>query len=164
MVAKEMIQELRSRTGAGVMECRKALEEAGGNLERAQQILQERGIAAAAAKAGRTAAQGTVGAYVHTGGTVAALVLLRCETDFVARNPVFLTLAKDLAMQVAAMNPHVLRSEDAAAGARAEEAALLAQPFIKDAAGRQTVGELLATKVLELGENISVEKFVRLAV
>lgn len=164
MVTKETIQELRSRTGAGVMECRKALEEAGGDLDRAQQILQARGTDAAAAKAGRKTPQGTVGAYVHHGGTVAALVLLRCETDFVARNPVFLAIAKDLAMQVAAMNPRVLRPEDVASGARPEEAALLAQPFIKDSAGRQTVGELLATKVLELGENISVETFIRFAV
>lgn len=163
-MTKGMIQELRSRTGAGVMECRKALEETGGDLDRAQQVLQKRGVAAAAAKAGRRAAQGTVGAYVHNGGMVAALVLLRCETDFVARNPVFLTLAKDLAMQVAAMNPVVLRAEDVPAGASPGETALLAQPFIRDAAGRQTVGELLATKVLELGENISVDTFIRFAV
>ncbi|TSC72900.1 MAG: elongation factor T [Parcubacteria group bacterium Gr01-1014_38] len=164
MVTKELVQELRARTGAGMLDCRKALEEAQGNLERALQILQERGIAAAAAKASRAAAQGTVGAYVHTGGTIGALVLLRCETDFVAQTPVFLTLAKDLAMQVAAMHPDVIRSEEVAAGARPEEAALLAQPFVKDPAGRQTVGELIAAKVLELGENITVEKFIRFAV
>lgn len=164
MVTKEQIQELRARTGAGVMDCRRALEEAGGDVERAVQILQERGIAAAQAKASRVASQGTVGFYVHQGGTVAALVLLRCETDFVARSPVFLSLAKDLAMQVAAMNPDVIRPEDVAAGASPEQAALLAQPFVKDSDAHQTVGDLLAAKVLELGENITVEKFVRFAI
>lgn len=158
------MQELRARTGAGIMDCRKALEEADGDLERAVQLLQERGIAKAAEKSGRVASQGTVASYVHTGGRVGALLLLRCETDFVAKNPVFLDLAKDLAMQVAAMNPTVVKPEDVPQGAPPEEAALLAQVFIKDQGGRQTVGNFIAAKVLELGENISVESFTRFAV
>lgn len=164
MGTKELVQELRARTGAGIMDCRKALEEAGGDLERALHVLQERGIAKAAAKSGRVATQGTVASYVHAGGQVGALLLLRCETDFVAKNPVFVDLAKDLAMQVAAMSPAVVKPEDVPQGARPEEAALLTQPFIKDQGGRQTVGDCIAEKVLELGENISVESFTRFAV
>lgn len=160
----DLLQQLRAETGAPVLECRKALEAAGGDFEKARALLTERGHALAAAKADRTAAQGTVGLYVHNGGRMAALVLLRCETDFVAKNPVFQELAKDLAMQVAAMNPAVVRPEDVAPGVRPAEAALLAQPWIKDPSGKLTIADHLAAKVLELGENIVVEKFTRFAV
>lgn len=164
MGTKENILALRAQTGAGVIACRKALEEAGGDVPRALDILKRKGSLAAAAKAGRSVTQGLIGTYLHTGGTVAAMVLLRCETDFVARNPAFVELARDLAMQVAAMNPLVIRPEDAPVGAEPTTAALLAQTFIKDTDGRQTVRELLDAKVLELGENITVEQFARFAV
>ncbi len=160
----DQIQQLRAETGAPVLECRKALEAAGGDLEKARALLKARGHALAAAKADRAAGQGTVGLYVHNGGRMAALVLLRCETDFVAKNPVFQELARDLAMQVAAMNPSVVRPEDVASGERPAEAALLAQAWIKDPSGKTTIADHLAAKVLELGENIVVEKFARFAV
>ena len=164
LVTKELIVALRTETGAPISDCRKALEEARGDLRRARELLKERGKALQVAKAERTAGQGTVGVYVHHGGRVAALVILRCETDFVAKNPVFQSFAKDLAMQVVAMNPAVVRAEDAPEGSRPEEHALLAQPSIRDPSGKKTVGDLLADRVLELGENILVEKFIRFTV
>lgn len=163
-VAKEQILALRAETGAPVVDCRKALEAADGNPARARELLRERGVERAAQKSERTTGQGTIGVYVHHGGRLAGMVLLRCETDFVARSEAFQTLAKEIAMQVVAMNPSVVRSEEAPTGTPAETVALLAQPFIKDASGRQTVGELIGAKVLELGENIQVERFVRFAV
>lgn len=163
-VTKEHIIALRAETGAPVADCRKALEEAGGDVERARELLKVRGKALHASKAERATGQGTVGVYVHQGGRAAALVLLRCETDFVAKNPVFQSLAKDLAMQVVAMSPAVVRPEEAPKGSRPEEVALLAQPSIRDQSGKQTVGDLVAERVLELGENIRVEKFIRFTV
>lgn len=163
-VSKEQVLALRAETGAPIMDCRRALEEAQGDLARAKELLRERGHALAAAKSARTTGQGTVGVYVHGEGRIAALVLLRCETDFVARNPSFQELARDLAMQVAAMRPTVVRPEDTPSDQRPAEEALLAQPWIKDPSGRSTVADLLAARVLELGENIIVEKFIRFAV
>lgn len=146
------------------MDCRRALESAGGDEERALALLQERSGILAGAKAGRVAVQGVVGSYVHPGGSVAALVLLRCETDFVAKSPVFLALAKDLAMQVAAMHPTVIQPSAVPPGEKAEEVALLAQRFIKDDTGRQTVGDVVNAKVLELKERIEIEQMIRFAV
>ncbi len=161
----EQLRALRSETGAPVLECRKALDAAQGDLARARALLKERGYALAAQKAGRATGQGSVGVYVHgPDGRIAAMVLLRCETDFVARSPVFQSLAKDLAMHVAAMNPQAVRSEDTPAGSPLEETALLAQPFVKSGEGGLTVADLLAAKVLELGENIVVDRFARFAV
>ncbi len=163
LVTKDAIVQLRAETGAPVLECRKALAEAGGDAARARELLRERGKAVAAKTGARAAREGTVGVYVHNGGRMAALVLLRCETDFVARNPVFQELARDLAMQVVAMRPRVLRPEETPAGEDPKETALLAQPFVKDASGKTTVSDLLAAKVLELGEKIDVAEFTRLA-
>lgn len=162
-VSKEAIQTLRAETGAPLLECRKALVDAGGDETKARALLRERGKLVAAKKGGRAAREGTIGVYVHNGGRVASMVRLRCETDFVARNPVFQALARDVAMQVVAMHPTVLRPEETPAGEEAREAALLAQPFVKDASGKTTVGDLLAEKVLELGENIDVAEFARFA-
>lgn len=163
-IAKDQIISLRSETGAPLLDCRKALAEAGGDVARARVLLIERGKALADARAERSAGQGAVGVYVHHDGKVAALVLLHCETDFVAASPVFRSLARDLAMQVVAMRPTVVRPEDTPEGSRPVEAALLAQPSIQDPSGKATVGDRLAAKVLELGENIVVEKFIRFAV
>lgn len=163
-ITKEQLRELRAVTGAPLMDCQRALEAAGGEVNRAREILTERGHALAAAKAERAAGQGTIGVYLHGEGRIAALVLLRCETDFVAKSPSFQALAKDLAMQVAALQPQVIRPEDAPPGTRPEEVALLAQPWIKDQAGKQTIADLLAARVLELGENIVVERIVRFTV
>ena len=159
--AKELILELRALTGAPMVECRRALEAAGGDLARAREVLRTRGHALAAARMGRAAGQGTIGVYVHGEGRIAALVVLRCESDFVAKSPAFQALAKDLAMQVAATHPLVIRPEEAPQGTKAEEVALLAQPWIKDPEGKQRVADLLAARVLELGERIVVERIVR---
>jgi elongation factor Ts len=107
-----MVKALRERTGAGVLDCKRALEETGGDLEEATRLLRQRGLAIAAKKAGRLAQEGLVEAYIHAGGRLGALVEINCETDFVARTEEFQRLAHDLAMQVVASNPHYLRPED----------------------------------------------------
>ena len=111
-IAAERVKELRLKTGAGIMECKSALREAQGDIERAVAILRERGIAKAAKRAGRTAAEGMIVAYIHPGSRIGVLLELNCETDFVARNEQFQALAKDLAMHVAAMNPLYVRREE----------------------------------------------------
>lgn len=111
-IAAALVKELRLRTGAGIMECKSALAEGEGDMDRAVTILRERGIAKAARKAQRTAVEGMIAAYVHPGGRIGVLVELNCETDFVARNEQFQTLAKDLAMHVAAMNPLYITREE----------------------------------------------------
>jgi len=112
VIGKEMVKALRERTGAGVLDCKRALEETGGDLEEATRLLRQRGLAIAAKKAGRLAEEGLVEAYIHAGGRLGALVEINCETDFVARTEEFQRLAHDLAMQVVASNPHYLRPED----------------------------------------------------
>jgi elongation factor Ts len=107
-----VVKELREKTGAGIMDCKKALAETGGNLERAVDYLRQKGVAAAAKKADRVATDGAVGAYVHPGGKIGVLVELNCQTDFVARTTEFQALLKDMAMQIAAANPRHVRPED----------------------------------------------------
>ena len=104
-VSVEAIKELRERTSAGIMDCKRALQESKGDLARAEEILREQGIASAAKKASRATNQGVVDSYIHSGGRIGAIVEVNCETDFVARTPDFKELAHDLAMQVAAMSP-----------------------------------------------------------
>ena len=111
-ITVELIRELRTRTGAGVLDCRKALAETNGDLEAAARLLREKGLADAAKRAGREARDGRIEAYVHPGNRIAALVELNCETDFVARTENFVHLAHELAMQVAATNPRYLTKED----------------------------------------------------
>jgi elongation factor Ts len=107
-----VVKELRERTGAGIMDCKKALAETGGNLERAVDYLRQKGVAAAAKKADRVATDGAVGAYVHPGGKIGVLVELNCQTDFVARTTEFQALLKDMAMQIAAANPRHVHPQD----------------------------------------------------
>src|SRR5438132_8563460 len=107
-----VVRELRERTGAGIMDCKKALAESGGSLEKAVDYLRQKGLAAAAKKADRVATDGAVGAYVHPGGKIGVLVEINCQTDFVARTTEFQGLLKDIAMQVAAANPRYVRRED----------------------------------------------------
>jgi len=109
------VKELREKTGAGFMDCKKALAEAGGNLEKAVDYLRQKGLAAAAKKADRVAADGAVGAYVHPGGKIGVLVEINCQTDFVARTAEFQALLKDMAMQIAAANPRYVKREDVSA-------------------------------------------------
>src|SRR6266571_2416403 len=107
-----VVKELRERTGAGIMDCKKALAESGGNLEKAVDYLRQKGLAATARKVDRVAADGAVGVYVHPGGKIGVLVEINCETDFVARTAEFQALLKNMAMQVAAANPHYVRREE----------------------------------------------------
>src|SRR5207253_6947443 len=110
-VSSTVVKELREKTGAGFMDCKKALTETGGNLQKAIDYLRQKGLAAAAKKADRVAADGAVAAYVHPGGKIGVLVEVNCETDFVARTAEFQMLLKDIAMQVAAANPRYVRRE-----------------------------------------------------
>jgi elongation factor Ts len=111
-VSASTVKELREKTGAGMMDCKKALAETAGDVQKAVDYLRQKGLAAAAKKADRVAADGAVGAYVHPGGKIGVLVEINCETDFVARTAEFQGLLKDIAMQVAAANPRVIRRED----------------------------------------------------
>jgi elongation factor Ts len=111
-IPAERVKELREKTGAGMMDCKKALSEVGGDIERAIDYLRQKGLSDAAKRTGRTASEGVIGSYIHPGGKIGVLVEVNCESDFVARTEEFQTLVKDLAMHVAASNPMYLRRED----------------------------------------------------
>jgi len=111
-VTPKLIQELREKTGAGIMDCKRALAETDGDLEKAVLWLREKGIAAAAGRAGRVASEGAVGSYIHAGGKIGVLIEVNCETDFCAKSEAFQALVKELALQVAALNPRVVRREE----------------------------------------------------
>ena len=155
------VKELREQSGAGVMACRNALLEAEGDTERALQILKEKGILKAQKKAERSTAQGVVEAYIHVGGRIGTLVEVNCETDFVARTGEFKELAHNLAMQVAAMPPQFISSNEVPKEADIElqTACLLLQPFIKDLT--QTVQDVIIETIAKVGENIKVTRFAR---
>jgi len=123
-ITANMVSELRARTGAGIMDCKKALAETSGNLEQAVEVLRKSGIAKAAKKAGRATAEGLVHSYIHPGGKIGVLIEVNCETDFVARNETFAVLVHDLAMHVAAANPIAVRREDVDADLLARETSL----------------------------------------
>jgi len=144
--AKDEVKRLREETGAGVMDCKRALDEAKGDFEKARGLIKERGLAKAKEKADREAKEGVVEAYVHAGGRIGAMVELSSETDFVARNPDFRELAREIAMQVAAMDPTDVEQ-------------LLGQPYIRDAS--KTIGELVTTIAASTGENVRVKRFKR---
>jgi len=156
-----LVKELRERTGAGVMECKKALTETAGDIERAMAVLQERGVALAEKRMHRETAQGLVECYIHAGGRLGAMVEINCETDFVARTDDFKRLARDLAMQVVASNPLSVSEEDLPSGAEGDpaELCLLRQPFIKDES--RTVQEVVKEVIARTGENIRVRRFSR---
>jgi elongation factor Ts len=156
-----MIKRLREETGAGVMDAKRALEEADGDMAKAKAILKERGIAAAAKKSERATNQGLVEAYIHAGGRIGVLVEVNCETDFVAKTQNFQQLARDIAMQVAAMQPLVvdIGQRTPEMEGSDEEVALLAQPFIRD--GSRTIGDLVKEAIATTGENIRVARFSR---
>ena len=155
-ITVEQVRELRESTGAGIMDCKRALQDANGSLEGALAILREKGLASAAKRAGRTADQGVVESYIHSGGRIGVLVELNCETDFVARTEDFRTLAHDLAMQVAAMDPDSFADETSDGSAR-----LLEQAFIKDPS--KTVQDPVTETIARTGENIQIRRFVRFA-
>ncbi|MBI2909447.1 MAG: translation elongation factor Ts [Chloroflexi bacterium] len=153
------VKGLREKTGAGVMECKGALEEAQGNVDKAIEILKQRGLARAEKKAGRVASQGLVECYIHAGGRIGALVEVNCETDFVARTDQFKELAHSLAMQVAATAPCCVSADEMPAEGDPAEMCLLAQPFIKDPS--MTVQDLIKSAIASTGENIKVRRFAR---
>lgn len=143
------VKKLREETGAGIMDCKKALQKADGNYEQAKAIVRETGMARAEKKADRETKEGYIASYVHATGKTAALVEILCETDFVARNDEFRSMAKDLAMQVVAMQP-------------ADVAELLAQEFIKNPS--QTIDQVVKSLSGKIGEKFEVKRFVRMAV
>lgn len=191
MIDPKLVMQLRQQTGAGVLESKRALEEASGDIAAAIEQLRKSGALKAAKKAERTVGEGLVHAYIHSGGKVGVLVEVLCETDFVARNPEFEALAHDVAMQIAATNPLYMKPEDVpeevvakekeiyaqeVAGKPANvvekivagklekwyaETCLLKQLFIKDE--DLTMEELVQSKIAKLGENIQVRRFVRFA-
>jgi elongation factor Ts len=161
-ISSTAVKELREKTGAGVMDCKKALQEANGDFDRAVAVLRERGAMLLAKKLDREANQGIIDTYIHAGGRIGAMVELNCETDFVARTDDFRSLAHDIAMQVAAMSPKYVRPDEVAGGDGEAEHVLLTQPFIKDP--KRTIEQLIHEGVAKLGENIQIRRFVRFEV
>jgi elongation factor Ts len=193
-ITAAQVKELRDKSGAPMMDCKKALAEAKGDIEQAIVLLRKRGTAVAERKAGRVTSEGSVASYIHAGGKLGVLVEVNCESDFVARTEDFKELVHDIAMHIAASDPRYVRKEDVTPEAYArekdiflaqavasgkpphiaekmvagkmekfyEEVCLIEQPFIKD----QTisVGQLIATKIGKLGENIAVRRFARFKV
>ncbi len=158
-ISAQAVKELREKTGAGVMECKRALQDAGGNQEKSVEILREKGMTKHAKLAGREARQGLIESYIHTGGRIGALVEVNCETDFVARTEEFRVLAREIAMQVASMNPASLGAMDSEEGG---DDVLLNQEYIRDA--RKTIRDLIKETIGKVGENIMVSRFQRFEV
>jgi elongation factor Ts len=160
-VSVQAIKELRELTGVGMLDCKNALEEADGDLDKAKQILRRRGIVVAEKRAGRETAQGLVQAYIHPDGRLGALVELNCETDFVARTDEFKALAHDLAMQVAATEPRYVSPDELPPDSDGDprDLCLLAQPFIKDP--NRSVQDMVNDSIAKTGENIRVRRFQR---
>lgn len=158
-VTTDKIKELREKTGVGIMDCKKALTDCEGNLDAAIVMLREKGFAVAEKKRGRALGSGLVESYIHPGGRVGALVEVNCETDFVARTPDFNELVHDIAMQVAAMKPMCISSDEVPEGETPEEVCLLLQPFIKDPQKR--IEDIIVETIAKVGENIGVRRFSR---
>ena len=161
-ITAAMVKELREITGAGMMDCKKALTETEGNVEKAIDLLREKGLAAAAKKAGRIAAEGVVASYIHGGGRIGVLVEINCETDFVAKTDDFQALAKDIAMQIAASNPAYLNREEVPAEVIEHEKAVLMEQAKAEAEedvknGRKPKPEAVLEKMV----NGRVEKFYK---
>ncbi|MFQ5687802.1 MAG: translation elongation factor Ts [Candidatus Scalindua sp.] len=186
------VRELRDRTSAGFLDCKKALEEANGDFEKAGEILRKKGLAKAIKKGSRGTPEGRVGSYIHTNGKIGVLIEVNCETDFVAKNDVFADLVKDLCMQVAATDPMAVSREtvpqdiidkerkayseefkdkpgnvrdkiiDGKMESFYKEVCLINQPFVKD--NDQTIEDLLKKSIAKLGENIRINRFARFAI
>jgi elongation factor Ts len=190
-VTPQMVKELRERTGAGMMDCKNALLESQGEMEKAIDILRKKGLASAAKKASRVTAEGTVGSYIHGGGKIGVLVEVNCETDFVARTDQFQELVRDIAMHIAAADPRFVRREEVTEDVLAREREIYRERTLaegkpekvvdKIVEGRmekffseavlleqpfikdpdKTVGELVAERIGKIGENIQVRRFSR---
>ncbi len=160
-ITVESIKALRQQTGAGIMDAKRALEDADGDMSKAEDILRQQGIASAAKKASRATNEGIVESYIHSGGRVGVLVEVNCETDFVARTDEFKALAHDLAMQIAAMSPLYVDSGEVPedADSVSDEELLMKQAYIRDPS--KTVRDLVNETVGRIGENIRVRRFAR---
>lgn len=191
-ITASMVNELRQRTGLGLMDCKKALVESQGDQEAAIDFLKKNGAIKAAKKAGREAGEGVVESYIHMGGKVGVMIELNCESDFVAKNDDFKALARDIAMHIAAASPVAVSREDVPEDIVAKErevavaqaegkppqavekivegkvnkflstVALLEQPYVKDT--DITVGELITAAIQRIGENIKIRRFARFAI
>ena len=164
----DAIKELREATSCGVIDCKKALEEAGGDMDKARELLKQRGLELAAKKGGREAREGRVEVYVHPGNKIVAMVEVSCETDFVARNEDFIRFSRDVAMQIGAMSPQYIKEEDIPEDVLAEvedkkayikEQCLMNQVFIKDS--KKTIQDYLNEIIAKIGENMFVNRFIR---
>ncbi|WP_151735100.1 translation elongation factor Ts [Paenibacillus tengchongensis] len=190
-VDAKSVKELRERTGAGMLDCKKALEEAGGDIAKAADLLREKGLSAAANKAGRVATEGVVESYIHAGGRIGVLVEINCETDFVGKTDSFKEFARDIAMQIAAASPRYVRREEVPAEEVEKEKEILKAQALNEGKpekivekmveGRiakfyeeyclmeqsfvkdqdKTISQLLNEKISTIGENISIRRFVR---
>ena len=160
-ITTAMIKELREATSCGVMDAKRALEAANGDMKAARANIREQGLAAAAKRADRATSQGVIESYIHGGGRIGVIIELNCETDFVAATADFRQLAKDIALQVAAMNPAVVSPADRTPEMEGPDAelCLLSQPFIRDSG--KTIGEMVTEVVAKTGENVRVNRFAR---
>ncbi len=160
-ISAEAVKKLRDQTGAGVMECKRALLDAQGDFNKATEILRKSGLAKAEKKAQRVASQGVIESYIHAGGSFGAMLERNCETDFVARNEEFKLLAHDIAMQIAAMGPTYVSPDEVPAeqAKNKSELALLSQTFIKDPS--RTIQDIINDRIAKFGEKIAVRRFVR---
>lgn len=194
MISAQYVKQLREATGAGIAECKKALEASDGNFDEAVKIMQKNGSKIAAKKAGREAAEGVIGSYIHTNGKMGVMVEVNCETDFVSKSEEFKEFAHEVAMHIMAMDPEFVSveeidpavvekkrveiAEDAKDEKKPadimekiiagrvkknfEEIALLTQPFVKDPS--MTVGDLLTAKIAKFGENVKINRFVKMEI
>ncbi len=192
-ISAKLVQELRAKTGAGIMDCKRALTDTDGDLEKAVDVLRKKGLAAAAKKAGRTTSEGAVVSYIHGGGKLGVLVEINCETDFVAKTEQFQQLTKDIAMHIAASNPQFLKREDVPERVLNKEREIYAAQFVnsgkpehvieKIVDGKidkylseiclleqafvkdtdKTIQELVTEMIAQLGENLNIRRFTRFA-
>ena len=190
-ITAAQVKELREKTGAGMMDCKKVLQEADGNMEKAMELLREKGLAKAEKKADRIAAEGLVEAYIHANGRIGVLVEVNCETDFVAKTDDFKEFVKDIAMQIAALNPKYVRREDVPESEVNKEREILKNQALQEGKpehivdkmvegrlgkfyervclleqpfikdGDKTIDELVKEKIAKIGENISIRRFAR---
>ena len=153
------VKEVREKTGAGIMAAKKALEDSNGDVVKAEEILKEQGLSNAMKKSGRETSEGVIQSYIHAGNKIGAMVELKCETDFVARTEEFIALTKDLAMQVAAMSPNFIYTDDEGAESASEEEILISQSFIKDPS--LTIEDMVKSMISKVGENIKISKIIK---